>query len=463
MVGDHPNRSGAHPSWDRDAERAVLGAILLDVQVIDEVEVVLEPTDLFLELHQQIFEAMRALRSEGKGIDAITVPARMKELRGVDEVEARTYVAGLDIGLASPATATHYAEIVWKHALRRQIRAAGMRTTELADDATLPIERVTEAVEQLVFAATQRTRGRDLVKLAELLKVAYREIGALVGRPAQSVTGLATGITGLDELTTGLHPGQLIVVAGRPGTGKTTLAMNFAVYAATRRNAVVAVFSLEMPEQELVRRLLASESGVGSENMRRGNISTYHWKQIDEHCARLVPAPLFIDDSSPLSVSQLASKARRLKSREGALGLIVVDYLQLLDAASLRREGSRAEEVSVISRSLKQLAKELQVPVVAAAQLSREVEKSPGKKPRRPRLSDLRESGGIEQDADVVLFLHNPKAREETHERYPEIEIVIGKQRNGPTGEILVLFQKDLNRFVNLADPAEIEVSDGRV
>jgi replicative DNA helicase len=455
MVGDYPKRSGA--SWDRDAERAVLGAILLDVQVIDEVEAVLQPADLFLELHQQIFEAMRALRAEGKGIDAITVPARMKELRGIDEVEARTCVSGLDIGLASPATAIHYAEIVQKHALRRQIRAVGERTTKLADDPLVAVEALIEEVERLIFAATQRTRGRELIKLGELLKVAHREISTLVGRPSQAVTGLATGITGLDELTTGLHPGQLIVVAGRPGTGKTTLAMNFAVHAALQGKATVAVFSLEMPERELVRRILASESGVGSESMRRGDISAYHWQQIDEHCARLYPTPLFIDDSSPLTVSQLASKARRLKSRE-RLGLIVVDYLQLLDAPTLRREGSRAEEVATISRALKQLAKELAVPVVAAAQLSREVEKS--STPRRPVLSDLRESGGIEQDADVVLFLHNPKARE-ISEPCPEIEVVIGKQRNGPTGEVLVLFQKELNRFVNLAAPGELEASDG--
>jgi replicative DNA helicase len=441
-------RHSQSPAWDREAERAVLGAVLLDVPVIDEVDTLLDPQDFFLELHRQIYETMRVLRAEGSVIDSVTVPARMRELEGVDEIDARTYVAGLDTGLASSPNATHYADIVRRHALRRAIRKAGERTIELADDRTLPIEGVTEAVERAIFMATQRASGRDLVKLGELLKTAHREIESLIGRPSQSVTGLASGIVELDALTTGFHPGQLIIVAGRPGTGKTTLAMNFAVHAAAQRGAVAAVFSLEMPDHELVRRVLASESGVSAELMRKGNISGYHWKQIDEHCARLYPMRLFIDDSSPLTASQIASKARRLKGREGELGVIVVDYLQLLDAPSLRREGSRAEEVAMMSRSLKQLAKELRVPVIAAAQLSRDVEKS--SKPRRPMLSDLRESGGIEQDADVVLFLHNPNPSDASSGQNPEIEIVVGKQRNGPTGEVRVLFQRDVNRFVNV-------------
>ncbi len=387
--------------WDRDAERAVLGAVLLDPAVLDDVVAILSAKDFHSTLHQQAFEALLALWAEGKSLDSITLPARMRELAAVDEVEARTYVSSLDVGLASTANARHYAEIVRKLSLRRAIQGAALQILELTQDDTIPIESLAAGAEQTLFAATQKSSGKDLVQIGELLKDTMKSLEVLMQSPS-GVTGLETGLVDLDRKTTGLHGGELVIVAGRPAMGKTTLALNFAVHAAVRKNEIVAVFSLEMPEQQLVQRILASEAGVDSQKLRTGEFSTYDWQKIDEQCARLYKTQLFLDGSSVLTASQIASKARRLKSRTGGkLGLIVVDYLQLMEAPATRGNGSRAEDVAMMSRALKQLAKELSVPVVALAQLSRDVEK----KARKPMLSDLRESGAIEQDADVVLFL----------------------------------------------------------
>ncbi len=438
-------RGGARVPWDRDAERAVLGAVLLDPVVLDDVVEVLSAKDFHLTLHQQAFEAMLALWAEAKVVDAVTIPARMRELAAVDEVEARTYVSGLDTGLASTPNARHYAEIVRKLSLRRAIQAAAQEILELTRDDTVPIEGLAAAAEQILFAATQKSSGKDLVPIGELLKDTVKSLEILMQSPS-GVTGLETGLVDLDRKTTGLHGGELIIVAGRPAMGKTTLALNFAVHAAVREEAVVAVFSLEMPEQQLVQRILASEAGVDAQKLRTGEFSTYDWQKIDEQCAKLYRTRLFLDGSSVLTASQIASKARRLKSRmKGDLGLVVVDYLQLMEAPAMRSNSSRAEDVAVMSRALKQLAKELNVPVVALAQLSRDVEK----KARKPMLSDLRESGAIEQDADVVIFIHRDEG-EGLDIRDQPTELIIGKQRSGPVGTVPVLFQKEVNRFVNL-------------
>ncbi len=435
--------------WDREAERAVLGAVLLDARVLDEIAQLISAKDFYLELHRLAFEAMQALWAEGKVVDQVTVPARMRELSAVDEVEARTYVSGLDSGLASTPNAGHYSEIVRKHSLRRGIQDAAKKILELSDDETQSVERLSDASEQLLFGATQQSSGKDLVPIGELLKETVKGLEVLMQSPS-GVTGLETGLVDLDRKTTGLHGGELIIVAGRPAMGKTTLALNFAVHAALRKEQVVAVFSLEMPEHQLVQRILASEAGVDSQKLRTGEFSTYDWQKIDEQCVKLYKTQLFLDGSSVLTASQIASKSRRLKARtQGKLGLIVIDYLQLMDAPSSRANGSRAEDVATMSRSLKQLAKELSVPVIALAQLSRDVEK----KARKPMLSDLRESGAIEQDADVVLFIHRDET-EGFNDAAQTTEIIIGKQRSGPVGTIPVLFQKEFNRFVNL-DPGD--------
>ncbi|MHB8417130.1 MAG: replicative DNA helicase [Myxococcales bacterium] len=447
--GEGPARprggEGAKAPWDRDAERAVLGAVLLDPGVLDEITELVQAADFHLGLHQRAFEAMLLLRAEGKVIDAVTLPARMRELAAIDEVEVRTYVSGLDAGFASTPNARHYAEIVRKLSLRRAIQSAAIEILGLTRDDTVPIEGLAAAAEQILFAATQKSSGKDLVPIGKLLEETVKSLEILMQSPS-GVTGLETGLVDLDRKTTGLHEGELVIVAGRPAMGKTTLALNFAVHAAVRKGAVVAVFSLEMPEQQLVQRILASEAGVDSQKLRTGEFSTYDWQKIDEQCAKLYKTQLFLDGSSVLTASQIASKARRLKSRlQGKLGLIVVDYLQLMEAPATRGNGSRAEDVAQMSRALKQLAKELSVPVVALAQLSRDVEK----KARKPMLSDLRESGAIEQDADVVLFLHRDEAEGLDMKDQPT-EIIIGKQRSGPVGTIPVLFQKEVNRFVNL-------------
>lgn len=440
--------------WDREAERAVLGAILLDAAVLDEVNALLAPGDFFLDLHRQAFAAMQVLRAEAKAIDAVTVSARMGELSGVDEVEVRTYVAELPLGFAATASARHHAEIVRRHALRRAILQASLDIAVLCRDETVPIEQLADRAERRLFEATERTAGQDLVQIGAFFPALTAELVERM-KTRGPVTGLSTPLVDLDARTTGFHPGELIIVAARPGMGKTTLAMNFAVHAAVRAEAVVAVFSLEMPEMQLVQRIVASEAGVSAQGVRTGAIGPEDYGKVEEQCARLYATRLFIDGSSVLTASQIASKSRRLKSMVKRLDLVVVDYLQLMDAPSTRRDSSRAEDVAAMSRALKQLAKELSVPVMALAQLNREAEK--GK--RRPLLSDLRESGAIEQDADLVLFIHQKEEKEEGDlrqddlQRDVEVELIIGKQRNGPVGTVPVLFQKRFNRFVNL-DPA---------
>ena len=437
-----PSVLGKSPPWDREAERAVLGAILLDPEVLDEVNQIVQPTDFHLGLHRQLFEAMLQLSADRRPMDAVTIPAQLRVFAEVDEVEVRTYVAGLDSGLASSANAKHYGQIVRGLSLRRSIREAAIKVAELAHDESLTVEKLRDGAEQLLFQATQDTTSRDLTSIGELLRDTLKELETLMKSPS-GVTGLATGLLDLDRRTTGLHPGELIIVAGRPGMGKTTLAVNFAVHAAVRQGQPVAIFSLEMPENQLVQRILASEAQVDAQKLRTGEFSQSDWHRIDEQAARLYQTRLYLDGSSSLTASQIASKSRRLKHRLGKLSLIVVDYLQLMEAPSMGRDSSRAEDVATMSRSLKQLAKELSLPVVALAQLSRDVEK----KARKPILSDLRESGAIEQDADLVLFIHRDEG--EGNEDKPT-ELIIGKQRSGPVGTVEVLFQKEYSRFVNL-------------
>ncbi len=433
---------GRTPPWDREAERAVLGAVLIDVAALDDVNQIVQARDFHLEIHRQIYEAMQRLSADRRAIDAVTLPAEMRVVANLDEVEARTYVSGLDTGLASAANARHYAEIVRALALRRAVREAALKIAELSHDESLTVAALRDGAEQLLFQATQETTAKDLVSIGELLRETLRQLEELMKSPNR-VSGLATGLVDLDRRTTGLHEGELIIIAGRPGMGKTTLAMNFAVHAALRGGHPVAVFTLEMPEHQLVQRILASEAQVDAQKLRTGEFSHQDWKRIDEQAARLYQTRLYLDGSASLSASQIASKSRRLKHRLGKLGLIVIDYLQLMEAPRMGRESSRAEDVATMSRALKQLAKELSLPVVALAQLSRDVEK----KARKPILSDLRESGAIEQDADLVLFIHREES--EGPEEKPT-ELIIGKQRSGPVGTVEVLFQKEFSRFVNL-------------
>jgi replicative DNA helicase len=416
--------------------------VLIENNSLDDIASVLGPGDFYLEIHRQIFEAMLALSGERQAIDQVTLPAQMRAMAAIDEVEARTYVASLDTGLASSANARHHADIVRRHSLRRAIRDSALKIAELSQDESLPIEKLRDGAEQLLFAATQERSGKDLVAIGDLLRDTLTNLETLMRSP-NSVTGIATGLVDLDRRTTGLHPGDLVVIAGRPGLGKTTLALNFAVHAAVRQRESVAIFSLEMPEQQLVLRILASEALVDAQKLRTGEFTRDDWARIEDQAAKLFTTRLYLDGSSSLTASQIASKSRRLKRKVGKLGMIVVDYLQLMEPPHLGRDSSRAEDVATMSRALKQLAKELETPVVALAQLSREVEK----KGRRPILSDLRESGAIEQDADLVIFIHRDEI--EGQEERPT-ELIIGKQRSGPVGTVEVAFQKEFSRFVNL-------------
>ena len=434
---------GRSPPWDREAERAVLGAVFLDASVLDEVTENLKPQDFYLAAHRQIFEAMLALSAERRAIDQVTVPAQMRALGEIDEVEARTYVSSLDTGLASAANARHYADIVRSLSLRRAVREAALKIVELSLDEGVSVEKMRDGAEQLLFQATQETTAKDLVPIGELLRDTLKSLEELMRSPS-GVTGLATGLVDLDRRTTGFHAGELIIVAARPGMGKTTLAVNFAVHAAVRQGQPVAVFSLEMPEQQLVLRILASEAMVDAQRLRTGEFSHQDWQRIDDQAAKLYQTRLFLDGSSSLTASQIAAKSRRLKHRVGKLSLIVVDYLQLMEAPAMGRDSSRAEDVASMSRSLKQLAKELEVPVVALAQLSRDVEK------RRRGGRCSRTCGSRGPSSRTPISCSSFIVRKGTGLEDRPTELIIGKQRSGPVGTVEVLFQKEFSRFVNL-------------
>ena len=427
-----------------EAEQSVIGAMMIDQEAIAAAMEVLHPEDFYQKQYGTLFEAMCALYNEGKPVDPVTLQERLKEMNVPPEVSSLEYMGALIASVPTSANVRHYAQIVSdKSVLRRLIRV----NEEIANTCyagTEKTETILEETEKQIFQVLQRQGGSDFVPIREVVMQALDRIEA-ASRNRGNVTGLATGFIDLDYKTSGFQNSDLILIAARPSMGKTALVLNIAEYMAFRSNLSVAVFSLEMSKEQLVNRLFSLESRVDAQVLRNGNLTDTDWANLIESAGIIGQSKLIIDDTPGISVSELRSKCRKYKLEHG-LDVVMIDYLQLMQGSS-RRSESRQQEISEISRSLKGIARELQVPVVALSQLSRAVEQRPD---HRPMLSDLRESGAIEQDADVVMFIYRDDYYNHDTEKKDVAEIIIAKQRNGPIGTVELAWLPQYTKFANM-------------
>lgn len=427
-----------------ESERVILGAILLDNQLIAQAIENLSADDFYAPLHRRVFKAMTSLFERGERIDPILIGEELKKDGSIDSIGGIATVTNLTFGLPHFSDILDYLKVVKdKSMVRNLIKVCNQITSEALaeeDDAVMILDHA----EQMIFAlADERTRqGFSHVK--PIAEVVLAKVQEYAKRESHALTGLATGFRDLDEKTSGLQKTDLIIVAARPSMGKTALCLTLAQNAAILENAVVAVFSLEMSKEQLVMRMLSSEARVDAHRFRTGYLTREEWGRLAQAIGTLSEARIFIDDTPGISVLEMRAKTRRLVSEQKQLDLIVVDYLQLM--AGSRRTESRQQEVSQISRELKGLAKELNVPIVALSQLSRAPE---ARNPPKPMMSDLRESGSIEQDADVVAFIYREDYYKPSEENAGLAEILIAKQRNGPTGTVRLAFLKEFTRFEN--------------
>ena len=437
-----------------DAERAVLGAVLLDNQLFDQATEIIGAEDFYLPAHSKIYTKMSLLSAASKPIDPVTMIEELQKDSQVEEVGGVAYLASLVDGVPKLSNVQDYARIVKeKSILRKLIHSANsilMRGFSNEESAA----ELLEQAEKAIFDISQERLTGGFAQLQTLLPDTYRHIESLYQRK-ELITGVATGFIDLDNMTSGFQPTDLIIIAARPGCGKTSLALNIAQHAAIAHRKTVGVFSLEMSSQQLVTRLLCSEARVDSHKVRSGRLSKQDWGELAKAMGHLSQANMFIDDTPGISIMEMRSKARRLKAEHG-LDLLIIDYLQLMSGKSGdgQRFESREKEIANISRSLKGMAKELRVPLVALSQLSRAPEQRSGPQKGKPQLSDLRESGSLEQDADVVLFIYREdmyKQPEELEEESGVADIIIGKQRNGPTGTVKLAFIEQWTKFENLA------------
>jgi replicative DNA helicase len=434
-----------------EAEQSVLGSILIDADAILRVGDFLRPGDFYRSQHADIYEAMLALHGQREPIDLVTLGDELRRRERLDGVGGPAYLATLMNAVPTAVHAEHYGRIVERKAvLRNLIGAAGKIAAvgyEEANDAEVAIDRA----ESILFEISQRRTDGGFQALSILLGQAYDRLEYLHEHRGQ-ILGVPTGLSQLDALLGGLQPSDLIILAARPSVGKTSLALNIAQHAAVREAKKVAVFSLEMSKEQLALRLLSAETGINPRPLQTGFVDETDWSKIAMVMNDMATAPMWIDDSPALSVMELRTKARRLEAEQRGLDLVIVDYLQLMQSSTPNKDNNRVQEVSDISRGLKQLARELKVPVVALSQLSRGVEQRGS---AEPRLSDLRESGSIEQDSDVVIFLY----READQNPDAEVEMIkakVAKHRNGPIGEVPLQFRKANTRFYTVAAREEI-------
>jgi replicative DNA helicase len=432
-----------------EAERSILGAILLDNFAYNQAAEHLRTEDFSLDSHRRIYSRMVDLSESSRPIDMITLIEeldRHKDLQAIGDV---AYVSSLVDGVPDRPSIEHYVKIVRDKALLRGLIHAANSAIARASDQSNSAEDVLSDAEAAIFQLSEKRIGRGFMGVQEIVRESFGSVDALLQR-GQRITGLATHYTDLDEMTSGLQRSDLVIIAARPSMGKTAFAMNIAENAAIEDQQVVGVFSLEMSREALLLRLLCSQARVDSHKMRTGTFFQDDTRKLTRALEQLARAPIYIDDTPGISLSEMRAKARRLKQSAGKLDLIIVDYLQLMSGGGKRYE-NRTQEVSAISRGLKALAKELSVPVIALSQLSRAPESRGGD--HRPQLADLRESGSIEQDADIVMFIFREEVyKQDDPELHGRAEIIIGKQRNGPTGKLHLAFLKSCTRFESLAD-----------
>lgn len=448
-------RSERVPPQSLDAEACVLGAMLLDRNAVLKAIEILDSSVFYSGSHETLFRAVVSLFDRHQAVDVVTVTDELRRMGQLDAVGGVSYLAGLVDAVPTAANIEYHARIVLEKAVLRQLIDVATEVVRNCHEAREDADRMLDQAEQAIFSIKQARLRRGFVPIRSILKHSFEAIEALHDRGA-SMTGVASGYPRLDELTSGFQKGELIIVAARPSVGKTALVLNVAEHAALEDGVPVGIFSLEMSKEQLVQRMLCSDSRVDSSRVRRGFLNASDWPKLTTAAGRLAEAPIFVDDSSSLTWLELKAKARRLRA-ESDIGLVIVDYLQLLRGTG--KMENRQQEVSEISRALKALSKELEVPVIAVSQLSR----APSiRGNERPVLSDLRESGALEQDADVVLFLFRDPQRDRTDRT---VELIVGKQRNGPTGTVYLTFLREFTKFESQERGRKefVEVSEGEI
>lgn len=441
---DYGSRTMPH---DDVAEQSVLGGMLLSKDAIADVVESLRASDFYKPAHETIYEAILSLYGHGSPADAITVADELKKRGELTRVGGAAYLHTLIASVPTAANAQYYAEIVKEHAIMRRLIEAGTKIAQLGYANETEVDTLVDQAQAEIYAVTDGNAKEDYVSFSEALEATMREIDANSNRP-DGVYGVPTDFIELDELTGGLHGGQMIVIAARPGVGKSTLALDIARSAAIHHQMATVFFSLEMSRTELAMRILSAEGKISMGRLKKGDLDTEGWTNLATLQGRIDSAPLFIDDSPNMTLMEIRAKCRRLKQRND-LKLVVLDYLQLMSSG--KKVESRQQEVSEFSRSLKLLAKELDVPVIALSQLNRGSEQRTDK---RPMVSDLRESGSIEQDADMVILLHREDMYNPDSDRVGEADMIIAKHRGGPTRTIPLAFSGKYSRFNNMANEA---------
>ena len=442
MTTEAPPRERTLPH-NHEAERTVLGAVLVDNQAFSSAAELLTKEDFYRDAHRRIFDAMAVLAERSQPIDLVTLKDELVRESALEAVGGAAYLAALLDGVPRITNVEHWSRIIKEKAVLRNLIHAGNRIVQSCLEGEDEAAALLDQAEQAIFGIAEKRIRTGFQSMREIVKESFRTIDQL-SQSKDVVTGLATGFVDIDEMTSGLQKGELVLVAARPAMGKTSFCLNIAQHVALRVGETVGLFSLEMSKEQLALRLLCADARIDAHRLRTGKLNEKDWARLAKAYNDLAGSRIFIDDSATISPLEMRAKCRRLKAEHG-LGLIIVDYLQLVTAAG--RSENRQQELSAISRSMKGLAKELSVPVIALSQLSRAPE---ARTDRRPQLSDLRESGALEQDADIVMFIYREEEHKPTDENRGIAEIIIGKQRNGPTGSRKLAFIKEFTRFENL-------------
>ena len=441
--GSQEHWAGRMPPQDADAEQSVLGSMLISKDAIADVLEVAKGHDFYRPAHETIFDAITDLYAKGEPADPVTVAAELNRRGELQRVGGAPYLHTLSASVPIAANAGYYAEIVREKSILRRLVDAGTKIAQLGYSGEGQVDDTVDRAQAEIYAITEKRASEDYAPLSEIMEGTLDEIEAISNHDG-NLRGVPTGLVDLDELTNGLQAGQMVIVAGRPGSGKSTLGLDFCRAASIHNNMTSAIFSLEMSRSEITMRLLSAEARIPLNNMRNGHMTDDDWHKLARKMGEVSGAPMFIDDSPNMTMMEIRAKARRLKQRHD-LKLIVIDYMQLMSSG--KKVESRQLEVSEFSRQIKLLAKELEVPIVALAQLNRGSEQRADKK---PMVADLRESGSLEQDADIVMLVHREDMYEKESARPGEADIIVGKHRNGPTRDIAVLFQGHYSRFVDM-------------
>ncbi|MBV8356190.1 MAG: replicative DNA helicase, partial [Candidatus Eremiobacteraeota bacterium] len=436
------------PPQNLEAEMALLGSVLVDREMMATVSEIVQPSDFYAAMHETIYTALFSLYERGEPLDKVTLSEELKRRNQLEKVGGLAYLTSLMDTVPTAASAEYYAHIVREKATLRGLIHAGTQVTAIGYEGEEDVEEALDRCEQIVYEVGKRQARGGFTQVSQMLKPVFDNLDRLFSQHGDRI-GITSGFRDIDDHTAGFQPGNLIVLAARPGMGKTSLALTMAAEGARIDLKPIAIFSLEMTNEELVQRLLSSTAKLDSQKLKRGNIRDNEWTTLSEAMSQLSALPLYLDDSGAVTVTEIRSRCRRLQAHDG-LGAVIIDYLQLVRPAHLSRGANRNEELSEICRTLKATAKDLRVPIIALSQLNRAVET---RQDKRPMLSDLRESGAIEQEADIVAFLYRDEYYNKETADPGVTEFILAKHRNGRTGTIKLLFQPEYTKFVAYADP----------